>query len=353
VRRIRALIDELRRVRFADTVGGILDVVVRVRDGTTAVTGETTHPEVAAELIALIAALPDAGTVVDEIVRLPDATLGEDTNALVTAALAPVLALPRNDAAQISQYVLGNRLELLSRRGAWYRIRGEDGYVGWVHRGYLQAGPVSWALAWERAEAGEPAVSLGAELVDDEERVVARAPWGARLIKDSPARVRLPDGRRGTIGSGEIVEVDRLHDRFPHRSDSIARTARRWLGAPYLWGGVTLWGVDCSGFVQAVFWMHGIALPRDSYQQAKVGVTIEPGTDFGALRPADLVFFAEGAQGAQRITHVAISLGGSELIHSAISLGGVGLSDLAGSAELDRHLRRRYVCARRFLPDDA
>src|SRR5690606_4200104 len=120
------------------------------------------------------------------------------------------------------------------------------------------------------------------------------------------------------------------------------------LGAPYLWGGVTLNGVDCSGFTQAVMWMHGIALPRDSDLQAatRTGIDVGPGLD--ALHPGDLLSFAEPAA---RVSHVAISLGGSAIIHSALGNGGVAVNHLDGTLEIERRLAEMFVSARRMLPD--
>ncbi len=278
---------------------------------------------------------------------LPDPHLAPRTEALVRAPVAPVYRRPTLSAHQITQYVLGTRLTLLSRRGRFYRIRGEDAHVGWVHRGYLTRGEPGWALAWERGEGGEPVVSLGAEVHDTADRILARLPWGARVLRLSGGRIRLPDGRHGELAGGEVVSADRLWDRFPARAESVVRTARRWLGAPYLWGGVTPAGVDCSGLVQAVFWIHGVALPRDSDMQAALGARIDPGADFGRLRPADLLFFAE----KRRVNHVALSLGGSDIIHASVSNGVVALNDMAGGLETDRFLHRIFVGARRLLPD--
>jgi gamma-D-glutamyl-L-lysine dipeptidyl-peptidase len=266
---------------------------------------------------------------------------------VVRAAVAPAYAHPRLPGTQISQLVLGMRVELLSRDGDWIRIRGEDGYIGWVHSGYIMAGPEDWALAWERATAGEPVVSLGADLVDEDGRTLMRLPWGARLLRHSGA-YQLPDGRHGDVAHGDLVDVDRLADWFPPRGESVARTARRWLGAPYIWGGVTLHGVDCSGFTQAVMWMHGVALPRDSDLQAavRIGSDVEPTPT--QSRAGDLLFFAEEGQ---RVSHVAISLGGSLIIHSALGNGGVDVNDLEGELPLEQRLRRMLVKVRRVLPD--
>jgi cell wall-associated NlpC family hydrolase len=177
--------------------------------------------------------------------------------------------------------------------------------------------------------------------------VFARLPWGARVARLSQEQYELPDGRCGAVAAGELVAVDRLADRFPARGDSVTRTARRWLGAPYLWGGITPTGVDCSGLAQVVFWLHGIALPRDSDQQSRVGEQIDPADDFANMNAGDLVFFSDTGE---RVSHVAISLGGSHIVHSALTNGGVDINDLKGDQELELRLRSTLVKARRVLP---
>jgi len=106
--------------------------------------------------------------------------------------------------------------------------------------------------------------------------------------------------------------------------------------------------VDCSGLVQAVFWLHGVALPRDSDQQSRTGEEIEVADDFSNLNPGDLIYFSETPA---RVSHVAISLGGSQIVHSALTNGGVELNDLSGDLDLDVRLRSLFTIARRVLPD--
>ncbi len=323
----------------------VFEVSARTIDGRHTVTAQTT---VAAAAEAFRARLTELDLPVDlSMSVLPDPTLSPCSEALVRAPLAPLYRRPTMNSTQLSQYVLGNRLTLISSRGKFFRIRGEDGYVGWVHRGYLLRGAPDWALAWERSEGGDPVVSLGAELHDEAGRTFARLPWGARVTQVAGGRILLPDGRSGQLGAGEVVPADRLADRFPARGESITRTARRWIGAPYLWGGVTPHGTDCSGLVQSVFWIHGVALPRDSDMQARVGVEVDPGPGFEDLRPGDTLFFAE----RNRVNHVALSLGGPHIIHASASNGGVDFNDLSGDLEFEAHLRNVFSGARRLLPD--
>lgn len=348
MKRLRDVVARVGEEFVPDPRSAVFDVEVVHRGNEVVLSGETT--DAAAAAAAVERARDEAGglPVLDEIVRLPDVALGTVRCGIVRSAVGPVHAVPRIASTQLSQFVLGHRLDLLARRDGWYRVRGEDGYIGWVHHGFLEVGEAEWAQTWERGEAGERVVSLGAELVDEAGRTFARLPWGARLFRDTTNRFRLPDGRRGALGEGEVVVVDRLTDRFPARGESVARTARRWIGTPYLWGGVTPAGADCSGFVQAVFWMHGIALPRDSDLQAEVGAPVDPGDGFDAIRPADLLLFAERED---RVTHVAISLGGPHIIHGALANGGVEVNDVTGDLDLEAELAEIFVGARRVLAD--
>lgn len=339
-----AVLAKVRDEHAFDARTQVLDLDLDTSGDAPSLKGATTRPELVGSVIEQL-----DGPVEDEVLRLPDEDLGEQAFALVRNAVAPVYREPRLAGGFVSQYVLGHRLDLLQRRAPWWRVRGEDGYVGWVHQGYLRRCDREAALAWERGEEGEAFVSLSGTLLDEADRPVAVAPWGARLVREAGDRFRLPDGRSGRMGpGGEAVPADRLVDRFPTRGESILRTARRWTGTPYIWGGVVSSGADCSGFVQSVYWVHGIALPRDSDMQSRVGEQVEPGDDFENLRPGDLLFFAEHRK---RITHVAISTGGPNIIHCSISNGSVAEDDVTGDTRIQKKLRRVFEVARRVLPD--
>lgn len=114
--------------------------------------------------------------------------------------------------------------------------------------------------------------------------------------------VQLPDGRRGFI-------LDDTEDaQFQSFRQRILFTAERYLGASYIWGGKTALGFDCSGFVQTVYRLNGIQLPRDTTQQIEVGELIHSRTE---LQAGDLVFFKENG----RVNHVGIAYDTDSFIH--------------------------------------
>lgn len=343
--RVAALVEEVRRARAPDPRLSVFEIEIEETGSTLTLHGATSEPAAAEELHRRLATMDASLRIVDRLIRLPDGVEPDHGHALVTAAVAPLLAGPLVAEAHVSQALLGHRLLVLRHHGHWLQCRAQDGYLGWVHRGYLRLVGEAAARAWEIGADGVACLSIGASAVDGDGEVAARLPWGARVTSDRDGRVRLPDGSIRRV-EGDLLPLVDQERRFPPTGAAIVETAARWIGAPYLWGGTTPAGVDCSGLAQAVFRTHGVELPRDSDQQASAGRPVEPGADFENVRPGDLLFFAETPE---RISHVTISTGGPGIIHSSLGNGGTRRNDLTGDLRFERELREIYVCARRFL----
>ena len=150
------------------------------------------------------------------------------------------------------------------------------------------------------------------------------------------ARVELPDSVRGWV-KGAALRQGKL--RAPGAAD-ILKSARLFQGAPYLWGGVSPKGADCSGLVQTVFGVHGIPLPRDVAQQRSAGDAIAK----DRIVAGDLLFFGPSRA---RLDHVGIAAGGGGFIHAGCPIGEGNLDP--DSPRFERRLARRYRIARRIL----
>jgi len=249
--------------------------------------------------------------------------------ALVRTPIAPMYAEPDVASAQLSQRVAGHEVELLEAGDDWFRARGTDKYEGWIHRGFLAPTPPPSA----RSSGQVTRVSLGC---------VTRSPNGDRRALPLGAKLSPEE----VVKSGEAINLTEMGDRFPGTALAITRSARELFeGAPYLWGGITPWGADCSGFVQTIYGLHGVDLPRDAWQQS------EEGDDVGkleALEPADLAFFTDRTD--RRASHVAIGLGGNRLVHLALGRGGYATENLSDARDAYvAKLRGRFLCARRVL----
>jgi cell wall-associated NlpC family hydrolase len=233
------------------------------------------------------------------------------TSLIARTGVAPVLREPSVRTEQVTQFVLGETAKVLEHQGDWRRVRLDyDRYEGWVHLGYALETDHEIARGWrETADAW----SEGAVVRTDDGELV-RLPVRARVGMASP-RVDLPDGRQGAVVAGLITPYERVVSRARAVTPDLW-AFRVFAGTPYQWGGVTPWGVDCSGLVQTTFLARGVRLPRDAARQAETGVAVEP----GQLRPGDLLFFAERGD---RITHVAIAGQDDTLVHSTLACGGL------------------------------
>jgi len=139
-------------------------------------------------------------------------------------------------------------------------------------------------------------------------------------------KVATPDGRVGYIRSKYVTANTYQTLSARELRSKIIDTARQMMGIPYLWGGNTSTGNDCSGFTQTVFEANGIKLLRDANQQANEGKEIIPDETFSNVLPGDLLFFGS----KDKIVHVGISLGGAEFIHQS---GDVHINSLDPKAE--------------------
>ncbi len=249
---------------------------------------------------------------------------------VVRSAVAPLLAEPRVSSEQISQRLYGQRVLRLESRAPWMRVRGEDGYDGWLHEGYTRP-----ATDGEAAPRAGRRMSLGC-LTRRAAGPPLALPLGALLDDDM------------VVESGLALDPASRLRRYPALPQVVAESAATlFAGTPYLWGGITPWGADCSGFVQSVFLLHGIQLARDAYQQADAGRAIDDAPE--TLAPADLAFFSERVDG--RITHVGIALGGGRMAHIALGRGGFSVEAWDAGDEYVSVLRSRFRGAVRILGD--
>lgn len=235
------------------------------------------------------------------------------------------------------------RIKDSADRGAWLKVSLPDGYLGWMRSWNLAVLSRSDALAW-RNRANALVIAASAEVSAQRRagsRRVRDLTLGCRLVprrRMGPwVRVLLPDGERGWVTRDSLLLNG---ETLPAEGRRIVNTARLFLGAPYLWGGVTPRGADCSGLVQTAFAVHGIELPRDVNQQRSCGEGVE-----GRLKAGDLLFFGP-PQGP--LTHVAIWAGRRRFIHAGSPIEEAGLDPR--DARYRPNLKARYRFSRRVLP---
>jgi len=268
--------------------------------------GDVWHVESsdAAWLGAALARLQAEGVAVrGDLVEPP-----RDRVAWVTASVAEVRREPRHAAEQVTQGVQGEVVTPFLHEDGWLLGRLPDGYFGWIRDWHLQivAAEVPAAHA-ARADARIDAdrITLRAAPRRDAD-ASGESILGTCVVtrgrERAWAEIELPGGRRGWVPQ---VVLRAGTAAWPARVDSILTTTRRFLGVPYLWGGRSPKGFDCSGLVQFVFGLHGVALPRDSDEQALQGRAVD------VPAGGDLIFF-----GRERVTHVAVAAPDASFLHA-------------------------------------
>jgi len=304
--------------------------------------GETTIPEAGKELLVFADSVLGNNNYTNEFIQLPHPSLGDSVYGIVKVSVANIREKPRHSAQLVDQNIMGKTLLLLKYDRGWYLIQTEYGYIGWMTGDSFVQTDSSGLENWEK----ESKIRVGKlyPLVyskpDENSEPVTDVVLNALLVLKEEgsfwSKVSTPDGRSGYIKTNCITTVETLKLSQEALRKNLILTARGMMGIPYLWGGNSSKGNDCSGFTQTTFKANGIELPRDSRQQALMGEEITPDDTFSNILPGDLLFFGS----EDRVTHVGISLGGAEFIHQGSQ---VDLNSLDPQKENFSPFRRRTL----------
>ncbi|MFK5926278.1 MAG: NlpC/P60 family protein [Desulfuromusa sp.] len=205
----------------------------------------------------------------------------------------------------VTQGLLGEKVEIIDTQETHIQIRQQDDYLSWIPEDQLVVGmepggdthllrshfvPIFSSPDLDSPRTRDAVIGSQLQIVNNQ------GDW---------CQIILPDGICGW------VEGNHFADPLQFSSESITSLAQEFLGYQYFWGGRTPKGFDCSGFVQTVFGLHGVRLPRDAWQQQQYH---QVSTNFLDARPGDLLFFSRQSS---KVIHVAISLGEQKYIHAS------------------------------------
>jgi hypothetical protein len=263
---------------------------------------------------------------------------------MVTHNVTALRAMPDGGSEQVSQAILGDGVVVLEEKDDWVRVQTADAYEGWMRRLHACALGISdpASSAWPFDGEPEAIYRVISEFADltalpgEPTSLITKLVFGTwvrrvgspQTERNGTAQVAVPFG---PAGSGLIVgAVCARHLQEPAawladlaRFDGVraCSLAKRFLGVPYLWGGTTPFGFDCSGFVQRIYRMMGVMLPRDAHLQATspLGRLL---ADDAPVQAGDLIFFTRPeASSVRKIVHVGMVLDAERYIHAAGDAG--------------------------------
>jgi len=352
---VQPIIDSIRSIYAPDKRTAIFDVTV---NGLT-LSGETDLP---AAKTALLQALPKQ--YIDSIRTLPDTSPGAYTSAVVSISVANLRAKPGHPNEMVTQATLGVPLKVLKKDRGWYLVQTPDRYIAWTEAGGIKPMNMADAAQWQSLEKAIYIKPYGFAYTTEntDSPTVSDLVYGDvvafRQQQENFYKIGFPDGRTAYIPAGEItLYKDWAASRQPTK-DNLVNAAKKLMGVPYLWGGTSFKGVDCSGFTRTVYFMNGLVLPRDASQQVNIGQEIETKNGWQNLQAGDLLFFGTPARDGrpERVIHVGMWLGGenNEFIQSASKVQVSSFDPKAPNydgGELHRFLRAKRVTPKDVLYD--
>lgn len=320
-------------------------------DGRLILIGETTNKIAKQEIIKTLN--KQSIELIDSILFLPDTLNNDKFMGLVSLSVINLRKQPEQRSELVSQSILGTPVLILKSENSWLMIQTPDRYIGWTEGSSINLRNRVEMAKWKKADRVIFMKNSGwiynSESADS--GVIGDLVAGNIMEKTGESKgyvsIALPDKRRGYVNNREVMEFDLFRNKGKPDEEKVIQMASSLTGIPYLWGGTSTKGVDCSGFVQTVYFMNGLILMRDASLQVLHGKTVDFSDGFGLLRKGDLLFFGSKENSISRATHVAIYTGENEYINSS---GRVLINSLdSTSAVFNRYRLHSILAVRRVI----
>lgn len=352
---IQKIINDVKMKFAPDKRTAIFSVELKQKDGKNILKGEVNNIEAKNALLESLK--KNNFSFVDSIELLPSKKLGDKVFGIVNISVANLRSEHKHPAELVTQATLGTVVNVLNQnRGAsWFLIQAPNNYLGWVDDDGVFLVDEKAATDWKK---GEKVIYISVygfaySQPDLNSQTISDLTVGNILLKleagNEFTKVKYPDGRIAYVKNNEIKNFNTWLNELNPTPASVVSIAKKFMGIPYLWGGTSAKGFDCSGFTKIVYFLSGAVLQRDASQQVLYGELVDTKNGFTNLKQGDLLFFGFKATDTtrERVTHVAIYIGDTEYIHAA---GMVKINSLDSKRQNYSQFRlSTFLRARRIL----
>lgn len=331
----------------------LFDVEATNSNGTYILKGESNLPEAVSDLKQRLQAQNIRFT--DSIRLLPSTDMEGNTEGVIKISVANLRSKPSHSAELVTQAILGTPVKVYKKDGGWYYIQTPEGYLAWVDYGGVTPFTKNDLATWKAAEKVIYLKTFGFayENANTESQVISDLVAGNILEfageENEFFKIKYPHGKVGYIEKSHAQPYEQWLTGLNPSGESLIETSKKLMGIPYLWGGTSAKGVDCSGYTKTIFFLNGIIIPRDASQQIHTGIEVDTERNFENLIPGDLLFFGRKATDSspERVIHVGMWIGDNKFIHS---MGDVHISNMDPNAEdFDEYNYNRYLRTKRVL----
>ncbi len=349
-------IAEVREEYAPDGRVALFDIQASQKDDNYVLKGESNLPEAVANLKKRLEQENISYT--DSIQMLPSKELEGSTEGVIKISVANLRSRPSHSAELVTQATLGMPVKVYKKDGGWYYIQTPDGYLAWVDYGGITPMTGDELQQWKASEKlifTEPYGQSFSEANKESQSVsdvVAGNIFKLNSSKNGFFEVQYPDGRVAYLPQDQAQPYKDWLTSLEQTEQDLVKTSKKMMGAPYLWGGTSPKGVDCSGFTKTVYFLNGTVIPRDASQQVHTGKLIDSVKNFENHRPGDLLFFGRKATDStkERVVHVGMWIGDNKFIHS---MGDVHISTFdEKDSEFDEYNYNRYLRTKRLLGEE-
>lgn len=321
--RVNDIIEEIKIKYAPDKRIALFDIEVKKEKKNLLLFGETNILEAKDELMEKIKA--QKIKVKDEVIFLPDEKLGDKTFGIVNVSVANIRSQPSHSAELATQALLGTIVKILNYKKGFYLVQTPDKYISWVDDDGIVPVNREQLNDWDSNPQIIYLKDYGFAFAEPDvtSQRVSDLVIGDILIwvgeQGEFVKVQYPDKRVAFIKNDEVESYEKWLNNTKPTQENIIETAKTFMGIPYLWGGTSAKGMDCSGFTKTVYFLNGVLLDRDASQQVNKGILVDTENGFANLKKGDLLFFGnkETEKRKESITHVGIYIGNMEFIHEA------------------------------------